>query len=944
MSFSILATKLFVPPPRAELVPRPRLLNRLTASFQRKPGVALVSAPAGFGKTTLVSSWINQKDEGGRIKDEKSEIHPSSPILHPSNVAWLSLDEGDNDQLRFFTYLVAALQQANPQVGQVIQSMLRAEPPQLPSPDALATTLINDIAAAATPLVLVLDDYHVIDNPLIDQTLNFLIDHQPPQLFLVLTSRIDPDLPLARLRVRGKLTELRAADLRFTADEAAAFLKRVTNLPLTKQEIIALESRTEGWIAGLQLAALSMQGSSDVAGFISAFTGSHRYIIDYLADEVLDRQPPSIRSFLLRTAILNRLSAPLCNAVTGQTGSQAMLEQVESANLFLIALDNERRWYRYHHLFADLLRQRLHAETPPTEIAGLHGRAALWYGQQAEATKQPEVVTEALHHTLKAGDSDFAVRLISAHVADNLMGGRLTTVSYWLDQLSPALVQSHPTLSIARAWVLYFSQQPELTETYLQHAAAQAEQQKESLPPRAYNWIMSEVYLLRAWVAQNQNNPDRAIELFQKSLAILPGNDPNSLRTRGLNLLFMAGALADKDEIEKAIELVKQSLAICREAGNYLALMGGAYALASLLTVQGHLQQARAVLEQELAWAAGQNLLHMPSAAELFVGLGEILYEENQLEPACEHWQTALELSARGLMITPLPGAIHLHLAALHLAQADQAATRAHLEQAEELLRDQPPSASSFELDTRRVRLWLGLAWANPAAAEQWLAPASDWLEQTRSASHPDSAHNRAIGQAVAARLLVAQAGLGLSIDTPALAAVGQSLKKLGQAAVAAGRMGRLTELLALQALVLAAQGSHAEALAALKQSLTLAEPEGYARLYLDEGPPMAALLQKALQQNVTPAYTRSLLARFPAQFTAESPQTDIASPLIEALSERELEVLQLVAAGLSNQEIAEELVLAVSTVKRHMSNVYGKLNVTSRTQAVACARELRLF
>jgi len=930
MAFSLLTTKLYVPPPRTELVPRPRLLNRLTTSLNRRPGVVLVSAPAGFGKTTLVSNWL--------------KTLPAAPA--PIKPVWLSLDDGDNDLTRFLTYLIAALQQANPAIGQLAQTMLYTDPAQLPSPQAVVTTLINDLTAEADArLVLVLDDYHVIDNHAIDQTLAFLIEHQPPQLHLVLTSRIDPDLPLARLRARSQLTELRTADLRFTAGEAAAFLNQLAPMPLSANDVAALEARTEGWIAGLQLAALSMQNSSDIGGFIAAFTGSHRYIMDYLADEVLDQQPEAIKTFLLQTSLLDRLTASLCNAVTGQDTGQRMLEELEAANLFLIPLDNERRWYRYHHLFAELLRQRLRAQTPAAVVAGLHRRAAEWYEQQADQTKEPELVTQSLHHALPAGNIEQAIRLISKFVESNLMAGNITTVKNWLEQFPPELVRMYPQLSMSKAWVMYFSQQPETAELLLNYAEERVRQMEISQPVAEIAWAKGEISMLRAWVVHSQGHLDRAIELFHQAIDQLP---ETRLRSHGLSLLFLAGVMFDKDEVALAINLLKQSITICKSAGNNLAVMGGSYGVSRLLAIQGQLQQARATLEQALTWATTQNLRQMPSMGELYLGLGEILYEQNWLTEAEEYLHTSLEVAQRGMMITPLPCSTHFKLVLLHLAHHDIEGAREHLTQADELQHLPEAAKDNLELEIRRVDALLALARHDTDSAEMWLQQAVEWLQKTDAWAGTGPPINRLLRQTTAANILVAQAGHGQKIDAATLGTLLQALKQLGQEAATAGRMGQLIDILALQALALTIQGHPAEALAALRQALTLAEPEGYIRTFVDKGPLLAGLLAQAQAQNITPAYTRRLLAQFPAapgSTTITPGPVVVAAPqLIEALSERELEVLRLVAAGLSNQDIASELVLATSTVKRHMSNVYGKLNVTSRTQAIAEARALGLL
>lgn len=929
----ILTTKLYIPPPRPNLVPRPRLIERLRQGLYRK--LTLVSAPAGFGKTTLVTDWLH---------------HLERPA------AWLSLDEGDNNTLRFLSYVIAALQRIEPALGKTTQSLL--QDPQNFSQETVVTSLINEIAGVETSFVFVLDDYHVIETPAIDEALGFLLDHLPPQVHLVIVSRVDPSLPLPRLRARGQLTELRTDDLRFSSDEAAAFLNQVTGLDFTPADVAALEDRTEGWIAGLQLAALSMSRTTDVAGFIAAFAGSHRYIIDYLADEVLDQQPPEIRDFLLKTSILSQLCAPLCDAVMGadakpaagpDASSQKTLEYLEHANLFLISLDDQRRWYRYHHLFADLLQQRLHQALDFNgQLTALHRRASRWYAQQAVRADNLELADQAIQHALKAMDLAQAAQLVAQFAPPAIMQGKVTVAKNWLETLPMALIHQSVILCLAQAWIYFFTQQLEEMEAILEVAEAQLAADQAPDTPE-YLGRQGEIAGLRAWVARNRGEIDQAIQLALQSLEYLP---EDRVFERGLNSLFLASTLEDTGDIPSAVAILEESIKLSYAADNILAAMGATAYLADLQYIQGQLTQAKVTLLQAIDQARSEQLDTLPANAELCSMLADIFYEQNDLVAAEAYINAGLALTAHGLSTLPINAVLYLKVAWLNWAKGNLAATQAALEQVNQL--HAYPSASRLIEIIMASRAELALRLGDLATAREWRQTVN--LDVTEPLTYL-----REFELIILAQLLVVQAG---AVSTPG--GIRQQgldlLARLAEFAATGGRIGRLIRILVWQAVAFHQAGELSQAVTVLGRALTLAEPEGFIRTFVDAGPVVAALLGQIPVTGSTPLYVKRLLAAFPetAAQGGPLPVTDgqgaaprqpapgapppATEALIEPLSERELEVLGLVAAGLSNKEIADQLVLAVSTVKRHMSNIYGKLGVSSRTQSLARARELGLL
>lgn len=908
MSHPILTTKIWAPTVRPNLVDRPRLMGRLNDNLDRK--LTLISAPAGFGKTTLLAKWLSQQRA----------------------VAWFSLDEQDNDLTLFLNYLIAALQTVDEYLGETAIALLQSPAP--PSPQHILGILINKLATRNDRLILVLDDYHVIENKAIHDSLAYLLDRQPPQLGLIIASRADPPLPLSRLRVHQEMQEIRAVDLRFTVDEAAAFLQQVWGLNLAPADVAALENRTEGWIAGLQLAALAMQPLADNdarADFIANFTGSHRYVLDYLIDEALQKQPPEIQDFLLRTAVLDRLCAPLCQAVLTADDAQTTLEQLEAANLFLTPLDDRRQWYRYHRLFADLLRHRL-KQTYPDQIADLHQRASQWCEQQ-------ELMGDAIRHALAAGDAARAGALVEAARWTLRNQGEIATLRRWLDLLPSEQVDSRGPLAMGRAWTLMYAGKMAETEAYFERVLPPLLAQE----PADHDWHV-ELAALQGQIALNHGRFADALAYCLQAREQLPANQ---LRFRSTLEIMLGHAYRMQDRLDAAEEAYSCAATIAAQVDNRFSLLSALAAQAELAELRGQLRQADAIWQQAHHLAYDRHNQPLPIAGIPKVGLGRLAYERNQLDEAAAYLAEAMELARQaGLGPTVLNAAIALS----QLRQAQGAPDEAHtaLRQAEEVMQRAQMALLDLRLGAATARLWLRQgkmakagAWAEQLMTDYGLELATepgDWFE---------------FEYALLARIWLAQGRLAEASDLLAQLLPGASLT---------GRTGRIIEILALQALTQQARGDSETAFNTLTHALTLAKLEGYTRLFVDEGQPMGELLARVvLAETAVSAYAAQVLSAFevnpmpghplPEVIKESEPAAtpskiapDLAYWLAEPLSERELEALRLAAAGLTNRQIGQRLFIATATVKKHMENIYGKLYVQNRTQAVARGRELGLL
>ena len=898
MSAPILATKLYIPPPRPGLVSRLRLVARLNEGLAAGRKLTLISASAGSGKTTLLSEWI--------------ALTPRPVGDGPGvRACWLSIDETDSDPGRFLAYFIAALQTAAPNLGAGALAALQT--PQLPPLVPILTSLLNEIAACPEHLVLVLDDYHAIDSPEIDAVLTFLLDHLPLQLHIVISSREDPNLPLARLRVRGQLSELRAADLRFTPIEAAEFLNQVMGLNLSEADVTTLEARTEGWIAGLQLAALAMQAEKDTAGFIQAFTGSHRFVLDYLLEEVLQRQPPDIQDFLLRTSILNRLCGPLCDAVLDALpgSGQETLESLEQANLFIIPLDNERRWYRYHHLFADLLRQRLGNLPYFTE---LHLRASQWYENYGD-------LVEAFHHAHVAGDSERSGGL--AEAAWPVMADSFQSAAWvgWVKKLPEMVVLARPELCHQLGRAFSDLGEPETSEFHLQNA----ERALARVPSQAgFAPLSGNIALTRAYNAQVQGILTDTVKYAELALQLIPEDDVYHRAQAVITLEFTHWASGD---LESSLHAIRAWMADMHKIGNPVFAIASAFAEADLLVILGRLHEAIRAYQQALQLAAEHGAEAQQITAHHHLGLALIYHELGDSESTAAHLQTAADLGQR----TTLVDWLHRW----KLAQARFKESAGEWDAALELLDEaervyvKNPVPITRPVEALKARLYL---------KQGRLDKAREWARQRGISTTHETSYLAEYELLTLVRIRLADGSF---------TGINDLLERLRTLAEAQNRMGSVLEILLTEALAHQAQGHIPQALATLERALTLAKPEGYLRTFLDEGKAMRLLVsdfRRKMDGHSNPllAYADKLLAAFGSP--PDSPITTPQSQLPDSLTPRELEILGLVAQGLSNTEISQRLYLALSTIKGHNLRIFDKLQAQSRTEAVARARELGLL
>ena len=903
MPIPLLATKLAIPPLRPRIIARPRLLHALDASLEPSCRLTLICAPAGYGKTTLLSEWLQSLSRRGR-----EAVH----------CAWLTLDQGDDDLARFLSYLVAALQKIQPGTG---TGLLTAAQPPRPAPEqVLATLLINDLAEIPGRVFLVLDDYHLVTAQPVHTFLSFLVSHQPPQLGVIIASRADPPLPLARLRARGQLVEVRQEDLRFTYEESASLFGEALDYALTATQIRALEVRTEGWGAGLQLAALSMRTLTGASAFIDTFSGGQEHIADYLTDEVIAQQPETVVSFLLQTSILERLTAPLCEVVTGQPQAQAMLETLMEANLFLVPLDQQQEWFRYHTLFSDLLRKRLftfHRE----QVGELHRRASRWYQEHGFAS-------QAIDHALAEGDFDRAGTLVEDVAEDSLARGETVTLLRWLEALPPASKDAHLRLWVFHGLALMLYGKP---DTPVRDALDRLSGSTEAVP------VQGEIALLQALRAVMTGQPGVAISLAESALQKLP-----------LDSLFFCSLAADslgmahtlRGHTAAAIRDFEQVVGLSSRAGAHLLTVFGLSSLAGLYTMQGHLRTAAAMYRDVIALADERLGKHSVYTGRALLGLGELAREWNDLDGALRHFLDSAEalggFTEIGLAMS------YLSIARVRLSQRDWEAAQDAIAQA----RRQARESRSTQLDDRLVGMMQARYWilhGESDLALEW-ARSSGLLEHSVAEVLADRGPDAAIDEFVHGQYLVlARLFLALSKPREAL----QTIEPLLAHALKVGHNRRALEYLVLKALAHQLQQHLAQAVETIGQALALGEAEEFQRMFLDEGKPMAQLLYRAAERGICPDYTGRLLAGFPpAELTppAKAAKVTRAEDLIEPLSEREKEVLALMAEGLSNSEIAGRLYISLSTAKGHIAHIFGKLGGKSRTKVVARARNLGLL
>ena len=897
MASPLLETKLHVPRRRRSLVARPRLSERLTRGAES--ALTLVSAPAGFGKTTLLAEWV-----------------AAAPADGPAT-AWLSLDPRDNDPTLFWTYLVAALKMAAPGVGASALSFLESPHPPI---EAVLATLLNDLDAMSNDVVLVLDDYHVIDARDVQDGMAFLLEHLPPQLRLVIAGRADPALPLARLRGRGELVEVRAADLRFTPDEAAAYLNEAMGLALTETDVIALEARTEGWITALQLAALSMQGRDDIADFIAGFAGDDRYIVDYLAEEVLQRQPAHLRNFLLQTSILSRLNGSLCDAVTGQDGGKAMLEAIDRGNLFLVPLDDRRRWYRYHHLFADVLRARLQDEQPD-DVPDLHRRASDWYEQHGERA-------EAIGHAMAGQHIARAADLVELAIPETRRQRQEATLQHWLAALPDEVIRVRPVLSSGYAGSILVRGEVDGLESRLRDAERWLDPARSSemvvADEEQFRALPAAIAVHRAGQARILGDVVGTMAHARRALDLVGQSDhvPRGAAAALLGLAYWTTA-----DLDAAHRWYTDASASLEQAGYLSDVIGCAIVLADIRIGQGRLRQAMSNYERGLQVAAEHARPAMRGVADTHVGMSQIFRERNDLAAARQHLLTSKELGE----YAGLPQNRYrwrVAMARIREAEGDLSAALDLLSEADRLY------VGDFHPNVRPVPAMRARVLVDQGA----LGEALSWVRASDLSSEDELSYLREFEHITLARVLLARHAAEHA--GPFLDEAARLLERLRRAADEGARTGSVLEILVVQSLAHQARGNIPAALAALQRALTLAEPEGYVRLFVDEGRPMASLLRAAGKAGIAPSYVRRLLAAVH--------QTEDSAPagqgLIEPLSERELDVLRLLGSDLDGPDIARELVVSLNTIRTHTKSIYTKLGVNNRRAAVRRAKELDLL
>jgi len=882
MSDVLLLTKLFIPPARPDLVLRPRLVDRLNEGLSSGRKLTLISASAGFGKTTLVSDWVNGC---GR------------------RVAWLSLDEGDNDPVRFISYLIAALQTIRVGIGEGLLAALQS--PQPPLARAVLTSLLNEISDITENFLLILDDYHLIDSQPIDQLLGFLIERQPPQMHMVIATREDPSLPLARLRGRGQCTELRTADLRFTPAEAADFLNRVMRLNLSENDVAVLAARTEGWIAGLQMAAISMQGLTDMTGFIQSFTGSHRFVLDYLLEEVLQRQPVEMQTFLTRTSILERLCGPLCDAVlrTPSGSGDAALLSIERANLFVIPLDHERCWYRYHHLFAELLQQRLQRSD---QVAEYHIRASEWY-------ENNDHMLEAFHHAVAANDLERSVRLMEDRRMPIHIHSVARTILNWLGSLPTSLLDARPALWWKQASLLLLIGQTTEVEAKIQaaEAALAAAALPGTQPDATSRNLIGKMAVARATLAQLAAQAETILVQAHRALEYL---HPNNLPYRSTATRLLGFACYLQEDRAAASRAYTEALSIALAAGDIPNAVLASVRLGQMQEVENQLYLAAETYRQVLQKIGDYSPLNFPV---VYTGLARIYYEWNDLDAAEQYGELGLHEARKYDQIVDRLILSELFLSRLKLARGDVREAASILTRAEQMIHQKNYTYRLPDVTATRVMI---------------LLHQGNLDEAVQLAGQFD--------------LPLLQARLFIAIDDPfaALAILIPFRQKMEAKGLADERLRALV----LQALALHLQDEKDRAMSVLEEALALAEPGGFIRLFVDKGVRMAEFLSAAAAQGIRPGYVGRLLAAFNTEtknerLTSSSSLLDSGSA-VETLTQREIEVLQLIAEGLSNLEIGARLYLALDTVKGHNRRIFEKLHVQRRTEAIARARELGLI
>lgn len=901
MSGELIRTKLFVPSPPPGFVARPRLAKKLAQGLQRK--LTLISTPAGFGKSTLLSTGTSALD---------------------CPVAWFSLDEADNNPVRFWSYFITCLQTVYTKIGQSMLVALENFP--TPHVEPLLISLINELVEMPEEIAFVLDDYHVIEAEPVHNAIDFLLEHMPPQFHLVIATRIDPPLRLSLLRGRGQLIELRATDLRFTLEETTAFFNEAMGLGLSDENLAMLEDRTEGWIASLQMTAISIQGRDDIPEFINSYSGTHHYIMDYLTEEILNRQEESIQSFLLKTSILDRLSGPLCDLITGQATGQNRLEHLVSANLFLVPLDDERRWFRYHHLFADLLLHRLNA-TQPDLAPALHRRASEWFEHEG-------LMAEAVHHALAGNDFDRAGDLIESIAVPLINESRLSAPRAWLDRLPIELIEKRPWLCVSLSSVYLSVSDLYNAERLLEKAESLISGEKGSqffASAEDFNKIRNHMVGLQATLKLWHGDIPGTIALCLETLR--EGSSDQST-AQCLLTWNLGAAYWIRGELDSASEYLERSLALSQSTRNFFVALVCLGYQADIQVQQGHLHKAaeidRRAIELGHKWGGGNPL---PGTSFAYVSMAQVLYQWNRIDEAMYHLKQGIELSKQNVEALVIrmtfPGLVLLS----DLKDTEYTA-RQILEQLRTITPAPNNQAAQDIIDAWMVRL--SIAQGDLAAAERWV----ESLEGSNLNLDSIARRLSQFGYLTLIRVCIARGDVN---ELPGV------LEPLCRHAEAEGRIGRLIEILILQSIAQYLQQNIDEALATLKRALIWAEPEGFLRIFADEGKPMKELLHRAKSRGIAVSYVNRILNAFESYEPAHPiwPDTKVLitpSSTPKPLTAREIEVLRFLAAGATSKEIADNLFLSVRTVKKHAENVYAKLDVHNRTQAINRAHEIGLL
>lgn len=898
---TILATKLHHPAQTEKLVQRPALTRRLKEGLQAGRQLTLVSAPAGFGKTTCVSEWLRGLN---------------MPFT------WLSLDKTDNDPERFLAYLIAALQKFDPNIGLELSSMLASG--QIPAAESGVASLVNDILQTGRPFLLILDDFHLIQHNLILAWMEQLISYQPQNFHLAIITREDPALPLARLRASGRMTEIRANDLRFNSEEIGRFLKNSMGVALSDEHIAALEDRTEGWVVGVQLAGLSMRGRDDPAAVVTSLSGSHRFILSYLTEEVIGGLSPDLQDFLLKTSILERLTGELCDALTGRNDGSQLLEQLMKANLFLVPLDDEQHWNRYHHLFADLLRSQC-KRTFKDQAAQLHCRASRWYEKEG-------MLNEAMEHALTGEDYALAVNLLESYSMPMILKGYAKTVENWMQAIPQEWQSQSLRTSLAACWMYILRGSYEKLAPHLkliESILSAMQANPADAAPEEIAVLQAEWLALQANLLNVQGNIGQSIEMAQRALQLAP-EDNDYLR--GLIYMGLGGAYRLAGDYSNLVEAYQKSIFHSRRSGNALSEMLSTSALTLMAIRHGELRKAVEYGARVIEGKQPFGVLPPLAAGTVHGAFGMVYYEWNQLDKAREHLQHSLRLSE---LAGHNAGVAYnkCHMAWLEQLEENDEQATTFIQEAVELLALGAPAWIIPEIYA--MQIYIHLAQGNFAAAEDVLLQ-QDYNEQAPVTHLSENLHlanlRLKLFQLREKRMPVEDARQAFELAG-----------RIQTAALHAQRLGIVLRTLLLRAQLNVEAGNQPAALDDLQQALEMAEPEGYIRSFVDEGVVIAALLRHSLAHNPNSGYTQSLLANFSVELAAPQHPADQDGP-VDALTEREVDVLRLMAQGLKYEEIAAKLFISVNTVRFYVKDIYRKLLVNNRTQALEAARQFGLL